>query len=72
MLLSHYFHNLLTVLPLNCLLSSIWLSGRFGQALIEKSRVPAYVIPARYVDNVYDWKCARLFADYDCMDAVEG
>lgn len=70
MLLSHYFHNLLIILPLNPLLESMGMRGRFSQALIEKSLVPVYVIPARYVDNAYDWKRARLFADYDCMDAV--
>lgn len=71
MLLSHYFHNLLIILPLNPpLLENRGMRGRFSQALIEKSLVPVYVIPARYVDNAYDWKRARLFSDYDYMDAV--
>lgn len=48
-----------------------WLiRGSVSQALIEKSCVPAYVVPVRYVDNAYDWKRARLFADYDYMYAV--
>lgn len=46
------------------------IRGSVSQALIEKSCVPAYVVPVRYVDNAYDGKRARLFADYDYMYAV--
>lgn len=46
------------------------IRGSVSQTLIEKSRLPVYVIPVRYVYNSYDWKRARLFTDYDYMDAV--
>lgn len=52
-------------------LTGLNITCSVSQALIEKSCVPVYVIPVRYVDNAYDWKRARLFADYDYMNTVE-